>query len=141
MSEFFFEQAGFGDRERERLKKIKVDTTKVIRKIGMIVDQDDQPIGLRLVDEKGVYIVNQTWFTKESQASDWITRTIPAGRDIIGLRCSYGANNHITSLSFMMWTPRVEREKKTLQSKTSFLFGNSPTLSSPSPLFKQRSDY
>ena len=44
------------DRERETLKTIRIDTSKTIRKIGMIVHDDDQIIGLRLVDEKGVYI-------------------------------------------------------------------------------------
>ena len=99
------------DRERETLKTIRIDTSRNIRKIGMIVHDDEQLVGLRLVDEKGVYIVNAVWMTKEQSSSDWITRTIPVGRDIIGLRCKYGANHVITSLGFMTWTPRVQRPK------------------------------
>ena len=40
-SPYFFEQSGFGDREREKLHVIKVDPTRNIRKIGMIVHEDD----------------------------------------------------------------------------------------------------
>ena len=99
------------DRERETLKTIRIDTSRNIRKIGMIVHDDEQLVGLRLVDEKGVYIVNVMWMTKEQSSSDWITRTIPIGRDIIGLRCSYSAKNFISSIGFMMWTPKIAREK------------------------------
>ena len=123
------------DRERETLKTIRIDTSRNIRKIGMIVHDDEQLVGLRLVDEKGVYIVNAVWMTKEQSSSDWITRTIPVGRDIIGLRCSYGAKNFISSLGFMMWTPKVPREKaKSLKSKESFLLRNSPSIGTASPL-------
>ena len=42
-------------------------------------------------------------------------RTVPAGREIIGVKWNYGKKNIISSLGFMMWTPKVEREKKKLQ--------------------------
>ena len=99
------------DRERETLKTIKVDTSRKICKIAMIVHEENQLIGLRLVDEKGVYIVNVTWMTKEHSSSDWTTVTVLNGRDIIGLRCRYGANNIISNLGFMMWSSRAERDK------------------------------
>ena len=135
-SPFFFNPQGEADRERETLKTIRIDTSRSIRKIAMIVHEDEQLIGLRLVDEKGVYIVNVTWMTKEQCGSDWITRTIPIGRDIIGLRCCYGAKNFISSLGFMMWTPKAAREKqRSLHSKESFLLRrNSPSIGTASPL-------
>ena len=125
------------EREREHLKTIKIDPGRTIRKIGMIVNEDEQLIALRLIDEKGLYIVNVTWMTKDNQSTDWITRTLPGGQDIIGLRCKYGAKNEIKSLGFMTWQPKVERDKtKSLQSKESFLFRKSPSISSPNPIFK-----
>ena len=66
------------DREREKLQVIKIDPSRTIRKIAMIV-QDDKIAGLRLVDDRGIYIVNETWMTKEQVASEWITRTLPGG--------------------------------------------------------------
>lgn len=129
-SPFFFEEGGIIDRERETLKTIKIDTCKKIRKIAMIVTEDEELAGLRLIDEKGIYIINTTWMTKGNLSSDWMTRTLPGGKDIIGLKINYGAKNLITSLGFMTWTPRVEREiTRPLKSKESFLFRNSPSFS------------
>ena len=134
-SPLFFHPQGQMDRDRETLKTIRVDTSRSIRKIGMIVHEEDQLIGLRLTDEKGVYIVNRTWMPKEQCSSDWITRTIPVGRDIIGVRVAYGEKNIISSLGFMMWTSRVERKNaKSLKSKESFLLRNSPSINTASPL-------
>ena len=72
----------------------------------MIV-QDQKIDGLRLLDEKGIYIVNTTWMTKEKVSSEWITRTIPGGQEIIGLRAAFNAKGYISSLGFLPWTPRV----------------------------------
>ena len=74
------------------------------------------------MDERGIYIVDLTWMTKEQVASEWITRTMPAEQEIIGLRAAFNAKGYITSIGFLPWTPRVQRQKKkSIASKQSFL--------------------
>ena len=68
-------------------------------------DQGLQIGGLRLLDHKGVYIIDLNFMRKEHY-NHWITRKIPIGQSIIGMKGNYGkGNNYITSLGFIMWTP------------------------------------
>ena len=61
--------------QREEMQKINVDTTKVIKKIAVAI-QDRRIVGLRLVDSRGIYIVNKLW-TSSDQYSKWIIKPIP----------------------------------------------------------------
>ena len=68
-------------------------------------EQGPQISGLRLIDQKGIYVVDVNFMSKEHYTT-WITRNISFGKAIIGLKGNYGkGNNYITSLGFVMWTP------------------------------------
>ena len=117
---------------RDQLKTIELDTAKTITKIAMTVCEDDpeqgpQISGLRLLDEKGIYVVNVT-FMKKEHYGQWVTKPIQKGQAVIGLKGNYSKNmRYISSLGFVLWTPQAEFESPQKMTKQeSFLFMSSP---------------
>ena len=66
------------------LKTINIDTSKVIAKICMKVSEGSYINGLRLVDTKGVYVVDVTW-DEITNEGEWIEHEIPEDQEIIGI--------------------------------------------------------
>ena len=117
---------------RDQLKTIELDTSKTITKVAMTVCEDDPeqgPLisGLRLIDEKGIYVVNAS-FMKKEHLGTWVTRGVQKGQAIIGLRGNYSSNNkYISSLGFVMWTPKADEESPhKLVKQESFLLMSTP---------------
>ena len=68
-------------------------------------------------------------FMRKEVFTDWITRKIPNGQSIIGLKGNYGKGmNYITSLGFVMWSPSEDHSPPPkMQKNSSFLLlTNSP---------------
>ena len=93
-----------GASERDELKKIKVNPLKAIKKIGVAMFEN-QIVGIRLVDSRGIYIVNETLTGKEEN-NKWTMKVIPPEQSIIGLQCGSGTGKNITSLAFRLWSPK-----------------------------------
>ena len=61
---------------------------------------------LRMEDENGEMILDLVWC--ESNDSEWQARTIPEGKEIIGLYMSKkGVAEAIQSLGFILWEPET----------------------------------
>lgn len=67
-----------------KLKTVKIDTSKRIRKVSIKSWNGYAIVGLRLHDEKGKYLVNLNW----SAVGSWCTKIIPEDQEIIGLKCN-----------------------------------------------------
>ena len=68
-----------------------------------------QICGLRLIDQKGIYVIDLNFMRKDIY-TDWITKKIPMGQSIIGMKGNYGKGlNYITSLAFVMWSPSEDQ--------------------------------
>jgi len=60
---------------------------------------------LRLTDDTGQNIVNLDWTNKFDGQGKWITRDIPAGKQIIGLYCTTTKYDFsIPCVGFIVWT-------------------------------------
>ena len=62
----------------------------------------DSFTGIRLTDEYGDIIIEETWF--ETDLSKWVTQKVPKGNDVIGLQC-YVEEQTIRRLRFALWKP------------------------------------
>ena len=71
---------------------------------------------------------------KKENYGNWVTKQIPIAQAIIGLKGNYGSSNaYITSLGFIMWTPKETESPQKIKRNESFLL-------IPSPLKKFLSD-
>ena len=67
--------------------------------------------GIRLIDEEGEYIVNESWCTWKNVAivednDGWETREIPKGEEIVGFKCRRAKNMYaLADLSFQLHRP------------------------------------
>ena len=83
-----------------QLKSININTAKSIAKISIKVD-DDQILGLRLIDDKGNYLADIVWCIC-SDDGEWVTKNIPDGLEIIGIRYEPSTGQYITKLEFIL---------------------------------------
>lgn len=64
---------------------------------------------LRLIDEAGRNIVDLDWTNKFDGRGKWITRDIPADKQIIGLYCTTTKYDFsIPCVGFIVWTPPTD---------------------------------
>ena len=71
----------------------------------MKVFLNDSFLGLRLIDESGQYIVDETW-SKWSH-SEWVEFEVPAGMEVIGLKTRHSNYEMIQRIGFVLWKPPV----------------------------------
>ena len=93
-------QAGCEEEQGKEFKCIKVDPQKHIAAISMNV-YVGAVHGVRLIDEKGDYIVDYTWHAKGA-LGQWLTKEIPDSQSIIGVKCLTSYNT-IPKVSFLLW--------------------------------------
>ena len=67
------------------LKTLNIDTTKTIAKICMKVSDGSYINGLRLIDNKGSYVVDVSWDDITNEG-DWVEKEIPKGQEIVGIQ-------------------------------------------------------
>ena len=65
--------------------------------------------GLKMFDDQNERIVNESWI--DTYDGKWITRDIPPGYEIIGVKCAMG-EKAINRLGFMLWHPPSRPTKK-----------------------------
>ena len=80
-------------------KFIDIDPSRQIRSISVRSDVAGWIFGLRLMDENGENIVDANWNKVED--GDWVTKDIPAGEEIIGIKC----DDQIKRIGFMCYRP------------------------------------
>ena len=80
-------------------KFIDIDPNRQIRSISVRSDPCGWIFGLRLMDEDGVNIVDANW--NKVEEGDWVTKDIPEGEEIIGLKC----DDQIKRIGFMCYRP------------------------------------
>ena len=86
------------------VKTIAIDTVRTIRSISLKMHEKKLINGIRLADEEGNNIVEETWETRFNTGA-WVTKQIPEGKEIIGLQCTIKNNMAITRLDFLLWKP------------------------------------
>ena len=86
------------------IKTITIDTSRTIRSVSLKIQDRKLINGIRLADEWGKHIVDQTWETRIN-AGTWVSKKIPEGEEIIGLQCTIKNNMVITRLDFLLWKP------------------------------------
>ena len=92
--------------EKLQVKRIEIDQTKSIRKVSMCIWGGNRILGLRLIDNEGKKIVDNTWW---KLGGGWITYDIPVGEEIIGIRCNVNKDKCVlTRLSFLVWRPNLK---------------------------------
>ena len=79
---------------------INVDTTRTFRKVSIKLNKN-WFYGIRLIDERGMYIVNEEWLESHKGDEYWDTRYIPEGEEIIGLQ----ADHCFDRLGFICYKP------------------------------------
>ena len=85
----------------------------MISKVSMAVDRNIGICGLRLYDTSGSKLVDENWSGKESRelASMWVTKDIPDGQYIIGVKASTRndqGNKFLTRLGWQLWNPSTQ---------------------------------
>ena len=68
------------------MKHIEIDPALTIRQISVKIAFNEEIRGLRLIDEGGQYIADETW-CESSDIGEWETKVMPKGLEIIGVRC------------------------------------------------------
>ena len=91
--------------QRQAEKRILINTNRTIRKIAMKAFLKDSFLGLRLTDDEGRYIVDETW-SKWSH-SEWTEFEVPKGMEVIGLVTRHSNYEMIQRIGFMLWKPPV----------------------------------
>ena len=66
------------------IKTIPIDTLRTIRSISLKMHEKKLINGIRLIDEEGNNIVDETWETRFNSGT-WVSKQIPEGEEIIGL--------------------------------------------------------
>ena len=84
------------------VKSLAIDTTKTIRSVSLKIHERKLINGIRLTDEFGFNIVDETWETRFNTGT-WISKTIPEGEEIIGIQCTIKSNMAIQRLDFLLW--------------------------------------
>lgn len=91
--------------QRQVERYIPIDTTRRVSKIAMKAFLNDSFLGLRLTDERGQYIIDETW-SKWSH-SEWVEFAVPAGMEVIGLKTRHSNYEMIQRIGFILWKPPV----------------------------------
>ena len=78
-------------REEYGIRRIEVDASRRVSAISMKVSGWFF-LGLRLIDERGDFIVDETWLPESEQNwqvvdAEWVTKMLPEGEAIIGVKC------------------------------------------------------
>ena len=93
------------------IKTIKINGRRTISQIS-IYWFHNHINGLRIKDDKGVYLVNECWYQSSGK---WETKQVPPGSEIIGLACNTTSLSFsIPHLAFLLWSPRVTYDKHAL---------------------------
>ena len=71
----------------------------------MKVHNRSQLNGLRLADEHGNLVVDVEWNQKRLDHGKWMTQSVPAGHEIIGVVCNRKGAGHIARIGFLLWKP------------------------------------
>ena len=63
--------------------------------------------GITLFNEKFDFVsTGEGW---PSDFHSWVTKDVPVGKEVIGLKCSFDPEcHHIKRLGFLLWTPYPE---------------------------------
>ena len=86
------------------VKTIMIDTSRTIRSISLKVHEKKLINGIRLADDEGNNMVDETFETRFNTGT-WVSKQIPEGEEIIGLQCTIKNNMAITRLDFLLWKP------------------------------------
>ena len=108
----FYETEGSKEAEPPiKPKNLYVDPERTIREISMMVTGSSPTSlrfirGLRLIDEKGEFIVDYKWCASNLEG-DWTTHKVPEHHRIIGLKCrnTKGAYDLMFRVGFQIWKP------------------------------------
>ena len=67
-----------------------------------VYEKDGKLEGLRLIDEDGKYVFDETWYTF-GETEPWSeVKTIPAGHQLIGYKCE-NVGYEINGIVFQVW--------------------------------------
>ena len=104
----FFEKPQVAEKDPSGIYAIKratVDPDKRISQICIKLKRPDNILcGMRLMDDNGDSLLELEWQKRDD--SEWDTRDVPAGKEIIGMYMSKsGDPEWIQSLGFILWTP------------------------------------
>ena len=103
-----FEAANAASKE---LQTFDIDTTKRIKKIGMLVSNSHYIFGIKLIDDKNRDILDEQW-QMDSDNIRWYFQTIPEGHEIIGVYGNKSVSPYsIKQLGFVLWKPNPVAEK------------------------------
>ena len=92
-------------KSKASLTHIEIDTERTIRKISLKIAYNEEIRGLRLMDEFDEFIVDVTW-CEHSDIGEWVTKQIPKGLEIIGVRCrTQHYYTIIPRIDFLLWKP------------------------------------
>ena len=92
-----------------------IDTQRKICKIAVKAFLNDSFLGLRLIDQKGQYIIDETW-SKWSH-SEWVEFEVPDGMEVIGLKTRHSNYEMIQRIGFILWRPPVTAVDKNLSER------------------------
>ena len=69
----------------------------------MRVDDGEYLEGIRFLGDNGEILAENTWNIRPK--GEWVTKEIPDGQAIIGIKCRTYALYHIRRLAFVLWVP------------------------------------